>query len=98
MYSAMQCEQSSSTIVIDSSDLDSDDILEDPQSSKTGVRNADDHDEADHFNERDDCSTPPRPKKSKGMHAGAAVYKCKYNAIWAREFSFITAVPGDPYR
>ena len=32
-YNTMHCEQGSSTIVIDSSDLDSFDIFEDPQSS-----------------------------------------------------------------
>ena len=98
----MHCEQGSSMIVIDSSGSDGDDTFEDPQSSTraAGVRNADDHDEADDLDEDDDCPTPPRPKKSKGIHAGAALYKCKYNAIWAREFPFITAhaVPGDPYR
>ena len=93
----MHCEQGSSAIVIDSSDSDGDDTFEDPQSSTTvvGVRNgipADDHDEDDV------CATPPRPKKSKSMHAGAALYKCKYSAIWTREFPFIASVPGDPYR
>lgn len=98
----MYCEQSSSAIVIDSSDSDGE---YEQQSSATAaavnVRNVSSS-EADDSNVNDDInhndSTLPRPKKSKGMHAGAALYKCKYNTIWAREFPFITAVPGDPYR
>ena len=92
----MHCEQGSSTIVIDSSDSDSYDIFEDVQSS-TDARGMLDA-TAEDIDEDDDCPTPPRPKKSKGMHAGAALCKCKYNAVWAREFPFIAPVPGDPYR
>ena len=29
---------------------------------------------------------------------GAAMYKCKYMSQWKREFPFIEAVKGDPYR
>ena len=29
---------------------------------------------------------------------GAAMYKCKYISQWKREFPFIEAVKGDPYR
>ena len=92
----MHYEQDSSTIVIDSSDSDSNDIFKDPQLSTDagGMLDAiaEDVDEDDH------CPTPPRPKTNKGTHAGAALYKCKYNAVWAREFPFIAPVPGDPYR
>jgi len=97
----MYCEQSSSATVIDSSDLDGE---YEQQSSRTAaavdVRNRVTSNEADDSNDdvNHNDSTPPRPKKSKGMHAGAALYKCKYNTIWAREFPFITPVPGDPYR
>ena len=60
----MHSEQGSSTIVIDSSDSDTDDILENPQSSTTGVRNAD-HYEADHFDEGDNCPTPPGQRRAR---------------------------------
>ena len=92
----MHCEQGSCMIVIDSSDSDIYDIFEDPQSS-TDARGMLDA-TAEDIDEDDDCPTPPRPKKSKGTHAGAALYKCKYNVVWAREFPFIAPVPGDPYR
>jgi len=46
----------------------------------------------------DECLTPPRPKKSKSVHVGAAQYKCKYNSVWSKEFPFIAPVQGDPYR
>ena len=37
----------------------------------------------------------PQPKKQK---LGAAKYRTKYSSSWAKEFPFITSVPGDPYR
>ena len=96
----MDCEQSSSAIVIDSSDIDLDGEYK-QQSSTTAaavdVLNVT-SDEADDSNDDIMVTTPPRPKKSKGMHAGAALYKCRYNTVWVREFPFIAAVPGDPYR
>ena len=96
-YNIMHCEQGSSMIVIDSCDSDSHDTFKDLQSltDAGGMLDA----IAEDIDEDDDCSTSPRPKKSKGTHAVAALYKCKYNAIWAREFHpFIAPVPGDPYR
>ena len=93
---SIHCEQGSSTIVIDFSDSDSDDMFEDPQSliDAGGMLNA----IAEDVDKDDNCPTSPRLKKSKGSHAGAALYKCKYNAVWAREFPFIAPMPGDPYR
>ena len=90
----MHCEQGSSTIDIDSSDSDSYGLFEDPQSLTDARRMLDAT--AEDVDEDDDCLIPPRPKKSKGTHAGATLYKCKYNAVWAREFPFIAPVPGDP--
>ena len=83
-------------IAIDYSDLDNDDMFEDPQSSMDagGILHA----IAEDFDKDDNCPTALRPKKSKGAHAGAAIYRCKYNAVWEREFPFIAPVPGDPYR
>ena len=46
----------------------------------------------------DECLTPPRPKKSKSKHVGAAQYKCKYTSAWTKDFPFIAPVQGDPYR
>lgn len=37
----------------------------------------------------------PQPKKQK---LGAAKYRTKFSSSWAKEFPFITSVPGDPYR
>ena len=91
----MHCEQGSSTIVIHYSDSDSNDMFEDPQSSTDAGGMLDTI--AEDIDEDDDCPTLPRPNKSKGTHARAALYKCKYNVVWAREFPFIAAVPGDPY-
>ena len=96
MYNTMHCEQGSSTIVIDSSNSDSNDTFEDLQSSTDAGGMLDTI--AEDINEDDNCPTLHRPKKSKVKHARAALYKCKYNAVWAREFPFIAAVPGDPYR
>ena len=83
-------------IVIDCSDLDNDDMFEDSQSlmDARGMLRA----IAEDIDKDDNCPTALRPKKSKGMQAGAALYKCKYNAVWEREFPFIVLVPGDPYR
>ena len=97
MYNTMHCEKvRSSMIVIDSSDSDSDDMFEDLQSltDAGGMLDA----IAEDVNEDDNCPTAFRPKKSKDTHAGVALYKCIYNAVWAREFFFIAPVPGDPYR
>ena len=92
----MLCEKGSCTIIIASSD--SDNVYEEPQSVEVRSIAIDCDETAD--DEDDDCLTPPRPKKSKGrpMHAGAAIYKCKYNTIWTREFPFIAPVSGDPCR
>ena len=70
-------------IVIDSSDLDNDDMFEDPQLLKTSTK----------------MTTALRPKKSKGMHAGAALYISANTMQSGQESSlFIAPVPGDPYR
>ena len=90
MYNTMHCEQGSSSIVVDSSNSDSNDMFEDPQSSNDAGGMPDRIGED--INEDDDCPTLRRPKKNKGTHAGAALYKCKYNAVSAREFPFIAAV------
>ena len=97
---SIHCEQCSSTIVIDFSDLDSDDMFEDPQSliNAAGMLNAIAEDVDKDVDKDDNCPTSPRLKKSKGSHTGAALYKCKYNAVWAREFPFIAPMPDDPYR
>jgi len=34
----------------------------------------------------DESLTPPRPKKSKSVHVGAAHYKCKYNSVGQKSF------------
>ena len=92
----MHCEQGSSTIVIDSSDSDSNDMFEDLQSSTDAGGMLDTI--AEDIDKDNNCPTLHRPKKSKVKHARAALYKCKYNTVWEREFPFIAAVPGDPYR
>ena len=59
-------------IVINSSDSDSNDMFEDLQLSTDAGGMLDSITEE--VDKDDDCPTAPRPKKSKGMHAGAALY------------------------
>ena len=70
-YNTTHCKQGCSTIVIDFSDSDSHDMFKDPPSSTDagGMLDA----IAEDIDEDDDCPTPPRPKKSKGTHARAAL-------------------------
>ena len=75
----MHCEQGSSTIVIDSSDSDSNDMCEDLQSWTDAGGMLDTI--AEDIDKDDNCPTLHRPKKNKVKDARAALYKCKYNAV-----------------
>ena len=70
----MHCEQGSSTIVLDSSDSHSEYMFEDLQSLTDAEEMLDVI--AEDVDKYDNCPTPPRPKKSKGTHAAAVLYKC----------------------
>ena len=55
-------------------------------------------DEADNSNnDVNHNDSTPRSKKSKGMHAGVALYQCNYNTIGLENFLSSLAVPVDPY-
>ena len=74
-------------IVIDCSDLDNDDMFEDPQSlmDAGGMLHA----TAEDTDKDENCPTAIRPTKSKGTHAGAALY-ISVNTMQSRKESSLS--------
>jgi len=79
----MYSEQDSSTIIIPSSDSESEDGADSDSCVELQSSALHKHvltSEDDAVDDDNDSLTPPRPKRSKCVHAGAAVYKCKFNS------------------